>query len=143
MNNTIKSMMPTLNGIDHFHLYVADKMKAMKWYQNFLGFKVVTALEFWSDKTGPLTIEDDSGIHLALFTRSNQAPSSSIAFNTTGKGFLLWKKYLEQKGLSLRIADHQVSWSMYFKDPDENMHEITSYEHDWITTKLLELENEL
>jgi len=46
-----------------------------------------------------------------------------------------FKYYLEEKGLSLRIADHQASWSLYFKDPDENMHEITSYEHDWITKR--------
>jgi catechol 2,3-dioxygenase len=135
MNSTVNRtvMTPSLNGIDHFHLYVKDKVKSVKWYQEYLGFKVVTALEFWNDEKGPLTIEDESGIHLALFTRTNQAPSTSIAFKTTGEDFLLWQKHLEQKGLSLRIADHQASWSIYFKDPDENMHEITSYEHDWIT----------
>jgi catechol-2,3-dioxygenase len=132
MNNT--TMAPALNGIDHFHLYVVDKLKSMKWYQEFLGFKAVTALEFWNDENGPLTIEDSSGIHLALFTRTNQPPSTSIAFKTNGEGFLLWHKYLVEKGLSVRIADHKTSWSIYFKDPDDNMHEITSYEYEWISS---------
>ena len=63
---------PILNGIDHFHLYVTDKQKALGWYQSVLGFNVVESLNLWNDDKGPLTIEDQSQtIHLALFTKTN------------------------------------------------------------------------
>ena len=134
MNDTLVTQIPELNGIDHFHLYVTNKQEAVDWYQEFLGFKPVKELEFWNDINGPLTIQDASGtIHLALFNRTNQPPSTSIAFKTSGENFLQWQQYLQAKGLTLRIADHQVSWSLYFKDPDNNSHEITSWEHQWIT----------
>ncbi|MGX5203428.1 VOC family protein [Aliikangiella sp. IMCC44632] len=59
-------------GIDHFHLYVDDKQKAVKWYQQVLGFKVVDSLQFLLPNAGPLTIADESKtIHLALFTRQD------------------------------------------------------------------------
>jgi hypothetical protein len=96
-----------------------------------LGFQVSKAFEFWAeDANGPLTIEDASGtIHLALFTRSVFEPSTAIAFNTSGAEFLKWKTYLEDKHVLKRCSDHDASWSLYFYDLDNNMHEITSYDY--------------
>ena len=121
---------PLLNGIDHFHLYVKDKPRALQWYQSVMGFNVVNELNLWNDEHGPLTIEDQSKtIHLALFVRTNQEPCTSIAFKADAKQFLQWKEHLEHHKIKLRIADHQLSWSMYFRDIDDNMHEITSYQY--------------
>jgi catechol 2,3-dioxygenase-like lactoylglutathione lyase family enzyme len=124
-------MIPRLNGIDHVHVYVHDRDKAAAWYQEVLGFRVSKAFEFWAeDANGPLTIEDASvTIHLALFARSVFEPSTAIAFNTRGTDFLKWKTYLEDKQLLKRCSDHDASWSLYFHDLDNNMHEITSYDY--------------
>ena len=128
---------PLLSGIDHFHLYVTDKQQSLKWYQKILGFQVVESLLSWNEEKGPLTIEDQSGsVHLALFTRSDQPPSTSIAFKSTGKEFLNWKQHLTTHNIALRIADHQLAWSMYFSDEDSNMHEITTYEHAYVSANI-------
>ena len=34
-------MAPTLNGIDHVHVYVANWGEAEKWYESVLGFRRV------------------------------------------------------------------------------------------------------
>ncbi len=128
---------PKLKGIDHFHLYVDDKQQAVDWYQKMLGFRVVDSMLMWNEGNGPLTIEDTSGkIHLALFKRTDQAPCTSIAFAATGKEFLNWQEYLTHYDLNLRIADHQITWSMYFKDPFENMHEITTSEYNYVAERI-------
>ncbi|WIO73599.1 VOC family protein [Porticoccaceae bacterium LTM1] len=134
-------MFPELIGIDHIHVYVKDREKAAAWYKDVLGFVVNKELEVWAkDKHGPLTIEDPGGnIHLALFYVENHTPSTAIAFKADGKAFLEWKSYLEKAGILLRCADHQISWSLYFNDLDGNMHEITTYQYQYVSDSLSEI----
>ena len=130
-------MTPKLNGIDHIHVYVANWDEAEDWYGDVLGFKRVEALKSWAVKGGPLTLENPEGnVHLALFERDGHAGSSTIAFGASGKEFLAWKTHLEGKGLDLRIADHKMAFSMYFNDPDKNMHEITTNDRDYVAERL-------
>ncbi|UCC14576.1 MAG: hypothetical protein JSW21_00990, partial [Gammaproteobacteria bacterium] len=63
-------------------------------------------------------------------------PTSTIAFGVTGEEFLAWKKHLEKHSLRLRIADHALAWSMYFHDPFDNLHEITTYDHAHVREQL-------
>lgn len=130
-------MTPKLNGIDHIHVYVARWDEAEAWYETVLGFKRVEALMPWAVKGGPLTLENSEGnVHLALFEREDHSGSSAIAFGASGEEFLAWKTYLENKGLELRITDHKLAFSLYFTDPDQNMHEITTYERDYVAQLL-------
>ncbi len=130
-------MTPKLTGIDHIHVYVADRSKAEAWYQEVLGFRRVDALASWATGSGPLTLEDrESNVHLALFERPRAARASTVAFGATGDGFLAWKAHLEKRGMSLRIADHDVAFSLYFDDPDGNLYEITTGEHDRVRAQL-------
>lgn len=131
-------MAPKLQGIDHVHVYVSDRAKAAQWYSEIMGFVTNAEFETWAeDPLGPLTIEDASGlIHLALFQREQFHPTSTIAFKASGESFLEWKQLLEQHGLSVRCSDHDLAWSMYFNDPDGNTHEITTYDHDWVRSKM-------
>ena len=78
----------------------------------------------------------ERNILLALFERDQADGSSVIAFAASGENFARWKSHLENHGLSLRVTDHQTSYSLYFDDPDGNMHEITSYEHDYLAKRL-------
>ncbi len=130
-------MTPALKGFDHIHVYVADWESAEKWYGDTLGFKRVEALMPWAVKGGPLTIEDPEGnIHLALFERDDHKGSTAIAFGASGEDFLTWKIHLESKGLELRITDHKLAYSLYFHDPDNNMLEITTYDHESVRRQL-------
>ena len=90
----------------------------------------------WAVDGGPLTLENAGGsVHLALF-ESDNPPTSTIAFGASGEEFLAWKTHLEGCGLELRVADHDLAWSMYFHDPFGNYHEITSYDHSFLRERL-------
>jgi len=131
-------MTPVLKGIDHIHVYVAQWDRAEKWYGDIMGMKRVEALMPWAVKGGPLTMEDPAGdVHLALFERDDHKGSTAIAFGSTGEEFLAWKTYLEGKGLELRVTDHKLAYSLYFHDPDNNMHEITTYDHELVREQLI------
>ena len=130
-------MIPRLKSIDHIHVYVASWSEAEEWYLTVLGFKRVDALMSWAVKNGPLTIEDPGGnIHLALFESNKHPHTSAIAFGATGQEFLAWKSHLENKGLKLRVTDHKLAYSLYFSDPWQNLHEITTYERDYVAKRL-------
>ena len=130
-------MTPKLNGIDHVHVYVANWDEAEKWYETVLGFKRVEALMAWAVKNGPLTLENPEGnIHLALFETQSHPDTSAIAFGASGEEFLSWKTHLENHGLNLRITDHKMAYSLYFTDPWGNLHEITTYDRDYVAQQL-------
>jgi catechol-2,3-dioxygenase len=125
---------PSLDGIDHIHVFVTDRAAAEVWYGRVLGLARVPGLEGWAADGGPLTLADASGrIHLALFERGAQACRSTIALGVSAPGFMAWRKHLAAAlGKAARTEDHQLSWSMYFTDPDGNPYEITSYEYDMV-----------
>ena len=131
-------MFPKLDGIDHIHVYVSDRKEAAIWYEKNLGFKMNPTDNFWAEnEQSPLMIEDQEGkIHLALFKTENLIPSTAIAFKTDSSGFLAWKSHLEEADLLLRCSDHTNSWSLYFNDLDGNMHEITTYDYDYVSGQL-------
>jgi catechol-2,3-dioxygenase len=128
---------PGLKNIDHIHVYVSERTAAESWYRDILGFERVEALMEWAVPGGPLTMEKPgTDIHLALFEREANPNTSAIAFGASGEEFLEWKSHLEDQGLELRIADHDLAWSLYFTDPYGNMHEITTYDHALVSRKL-------
>ena len=131
--------MPSLTGINHVHIYIPSRSDAAEWFEATLDFKIAESLRFWAADGGPLTIENDSGtIHLALFKREDFEPSRAIAFGADAENFLNWKELLESKGIQVRCADHELAWSMYFRDPYENEYEITTYEHAEVSVVLAE-----
>jgi catechol-2,3-dioxygenase len=130
-------MTPTLNGIDHVHIYVASWGEAEDWYETVLGFKRVEALMAWAVKDGPLTIENPEGnIHLALFESDSHPDTSVIAFGASGEEFLAWKVHLEGHDLELRLTDHKLTFSLYFSDPWGNPYEITTNARDHVAEQL-------
>jgi len=129
-------MAPKLSGIDHVHVYVANWDDGEEWYQEVLGFKRVEKFMIWAVENGPLTLENSEGnVHLALFEREHP-DTSAIAFGATGEEFLAWKAHLESHDLELRVTDHNLAYSLYFSDPWGNLHEITTYDHDYVAEHL-------
>ena len=122
--------MPAFIGIDHIHVYVADREMALGWYKDVLGFTPMPEFLFWAEDGGPLTISNpENTIHLALFERQNSAPTSTIAFGATGEQFKAWKDHLDNKSTAHTLSDHDLSYSLYFTDPDDNKYEITTYDY--------------
>ena len=130
-------MSPKLTGVDHLHVNVENWNEAEEWYRSVLNFKRVDALVAWAVKDGPLTIENPEGtVHLALFESDKPESTNVIAFGASGEEFLSWKTHLENRGLKLRVTDHKMAYSLYFRDPWQNSHEITTYERDYVAGKL-------
>lgn len=125
-------MIPNISGgIDHIHVYAPDRVEAAQWYLDVLDFKPVDAMKMWAeDSGGPLTIEDRAGkIHLAIFSRDFKKPVS-LAFGVSAPEYKAWKTHLTDQGLEIAERDHDLSWSIYIKDPYGNEIEFTTYEVD-------------
>lgn len=124
-------MLPAIDAIDHIHHYVDDKPSAAAWFQAELGFDVIDELRVWDTKQGPLTI-GRGDVHIALFARTDISPASAIAFRCSGADFGDWFRRLKDRALLERCVDHGLAWSLYFRDPWQHMHEITSYDVETI-----------
>ena len=129
-------MVPKLNTVDHIHVSVKDRKLAEQWYQDVLGLVRVAEFEQWVSDKGPLTIGNAQGdIHLALF-ESEAVQNTVIAFSVTAENFFAWIEHLKDNEIAVNIFDHDLSWSIYFRDPDGNPFEITSYEHDLVVKSM-------
>ena len=124
-------MRPEIEAFDHIHVYVADRAAAEQWYERVLGFVRSKELEFWAPNGGPLTLQNSTGtVHLALFERPREKNRATIALRVSADQFRQWLIHLRAAvSDGVTVEDHEVSASLYFKDPDENPYEITTYEY--------------
>jgi catechol-2,3-dioxygenase len=131
-------MAPNLEGLDHVHIYVVNRSASEQWYAHVLGLHRLPEFEYWVSERGPLTVGNASGtVHLALFERPAEECHSVVALRTTASEFLAWRSHLSAVlGHSLEAVDHNLSWSLYFTDPDGNPFEITSYDYKQIADAL-------
>lgn len=119
-----------LEGFDHIHIHVSNRMESEKWYKSVLGLYRTEGLELWTRDSGPLMLQNQSGsIHLALF-ESRPIQHTIVAFKTSATELLVCMKYLSSKAIEVEPIDHDISWSLYFQDPDGNPYEITTYEYE-------------
>ena len=125
-------MAPSIERIDHIHVFVSDRKRAERWYQEVLGLGRAPELAVWAaEPGGPLALTNTAGtFHLALFERPPQPCRSTIALAVGKDDFLAWRGHLAKAlGRPPELEDHLITWSMYFSDPDGNPFEITSYDY--------------
>lgn len=129
-----------VEGLDHVHVRVRDREEAAAWYGRVLGLVAPNAMRAWAeDPRGPLFLATPAGAHcLALFAGAPEtAGDHTVAFRTDAAGFAAFLDRLE--GLALTegrggkldrgdVVDHGGAWSLYFRDPDGNRIELTTYE---------------
>jgi len=126
--------MLTLERIDHVAITVSNVERSVKWYKEILGLERYYEGE-WD---GIPIMMGKGGTCIALFKVKSNRPSPSpdwntlammhLAFRADRKNFEEAQKILKQKGIKFRFADHSISHSIYFKDPDRHELEITTYE---------------
>jgi catechol 2,3-dioxygenase-like lactoylglutathione lyase family enzyme len=122
---------PPLTGVDHVHVMVRDRRAAIAWYREVLGLEPVAALASWAQDGGPLTLADAAErVHIALFERVRPAANAStLALGVDGAAFGAWREHLQRVlGRPVEVVDHDLSLSLYFRDPDGNPYEITTYD---------------
>jgi catechol 2,3-dioxygenase-like lactoylglutathione lyase family enzyme len=123
-----------LEGIDHVALSVRDVAHSARWYIDVLGFE--SRYEGMWD--GVPVFVGKGRTALALFpAKENVLPATSrgerigmlhLAFRASRSEFLAAQGDLRARGILFTFQDHEISHSIYFRDPDGNELEITTYE---------------
>jgi catechol 2,3-dioxygenase-like lactoylglutathione lyase family enzyme len=123
-----------LEGLDHIALAVQDVERSADWYVDVLGFerrfqgmwegvpvfvaRGKTAIALFPGGSGqanpPVSAKPDGTLHLAL--RANR------------ENFEAAQQDLTRHGIAFHFQDHQISHSIYFRDPDGYVIEVTTYE---------------
>jgi catechol 2,3-dioxygenase-like lactoylglutathione lyase family enzyme len=145
------STAPDITGIDHVELYVSDMEEATAWYERVLGFTPEEAFShWWETNVGSLVLSVAGTTKLALFerseaTRGDGVSPNQIAFQTDAEGFLAFLDRLASLELTDRhgdpvtpedVVDHELSFSIYFTDPDGNRLELTTNDYESVATRL-------
>jgi len=119
-----------LEQIDHVALRCASPETTMAWYIDTLGFERVFA-EYWSGVPIFLRLGQT---FIALFPRrgddrTEENAISHLAFRAPSYAdFEAAQTELQARGISFEFQDHEVSHSIYFRDPDGFQLEITTYD---------------
>src|SRR6266478_252558 len=123
-----------LEGIDHVAVGVRDVERSAKWYIEVLGFERL----YDGAWDGVPTFIGKGNTGIALFPANPDAKSTSIthrairilhlAFRANRENFLAAQQELKKRGIKFEFQDHEISHSIYFRDPDGHQLEITTYE---------------
>jgi catechol 2,3-dioxygenase-like lactoylglutathione lyase family enzyme len=123
-----------LEGIDHVALAVSDIDRSANWYIEVLGFERLHE-DMWD---GIPTFIGKGTTGIALFpVNSHAGPASSVrsgirmlhlAFRADRNGFVAAQEELKRREIKFEFQDHQISHSIYFRDPDGHQLEITTYQ---------------
>ena len=115
-------------------LGVRDVEQSANWYVDVLGFERRYE-EMWD---GIPTFIAKGNTAIALFPlRNNDSPSARrtgrtgmlhLAFRANRENFLGAQEELKKRGIKFEFQDHEISHSIYFRDPDGHQLEITTYE---------------
>jgi len=123
----------TLEGLDHIAIAVRDVEHSAKWYIEVLGFE----RRFEGMWDGVPVFVGLGKTAIALFParrdRANVSSSDSdgvlhFALRASRQNFLAAQRDLTSRGIAFNFQDHEISHSIYFRDPDGHELEITTYE---------------
>ena len=118
--------------LDHVAIRVADMEASATWYQKVLGLKKYTLPE-WGDfpvfllsgKAGialfPANLEDPE-----LDADSRHVKIDHFAFNVSNENFKRAVETYQSLGLHYEVKDHSYFHSVYTKDPDGHVVELTT-----------------
>jgi catechol 2,3-dioxygenase len=127
MNSTNTTAFPSI-ALSHFELYVNDVVSMEAFYTRYLGF-VVT--DRGTGPAGMVFMSRNPGEHhqLVLNPRSlestSESPVDHIAFRVDSLPHLRqFHESLAASPARLQTVSHGTSWSIYFRDPENNRLEL-------------------
>ena len=123
-----------IKALDHVALSVRDVERSAQWYADVLGFKRQHE-GMWD---GVPIFVGNGGAAIALFPACEEIGSAShdraavrtlhFAFRADRENFLRAQDELRERAIPFDFQDHEISHSIYFRDPDGHQIEITTYE---------------
>jgi catechol 2,3-dioxygenase len=123
-----------IEGIDHIALAVRDVEEAAKWYADVLGFE----RRYEGMWDGIPTFISRGNTAIALFpmrggdsrraAHTNKIRMLHLAFRASRENFLGAQEDLKHRGIKFEFQDHEISHSIYFRDPNGHELEITTYD---------------
>ena len=126
-----------LEGIDHVALAVPDVEQSAAWFIDVLGFERLYP-GMWN---GVPVFIGKGTTAIALFPRRDRRESASspqgdanevdmlhLAMRADRKNFLAAQENLKERCIKFEFQDHEISHSIYFRNPDGLRLEITTYE---------------
>jgi catechol 2,3-dioxygenase-like lactoylglutathione lyase family enzyme len=126
--------MLTLEGIDHVALAVPDVERSAAWFIEVLGFERLHK-EMWD---GVPAFVGKGTTAIALFPRQPRDSATKsdpggvdmlhLALRADRRNFLDAQEDLKKRGIKFTFEDHEISHSIYFRNPDGHRIEITTYE---------------
>ena len=124
----------THEGLDHVALSVRDVDRSVQWYVDVLGFEK----RYDGMWDGIPVFIGKGATALAIFpVRESELEAAAqpasirllhLALRTDHANFLEAQKELKERGIKFTFQDHEISHSIYFRDPDGHELEITTYE---------------
>ena len=121
-------------GIDHVALSVGDVERSVRWYIDVLGFEK----RYQGMWDGVPVFVGKGKTALAIFPARENEPEAAtrpasirilhLALRTDHANFLKAQDELKERGIKFTFQDHEISHSIYFRDPDGHELEITTYE---------------
>jgi len=123
-----------IDALDHVALSVRDVERSARWYADVLGFKRQHE-EMWD---GVPIFVGNGDAAIALFPVRDKAGSTShdraavrvlhFAFRADRENFLRAQDELRKRAIPFDFQNHEISHSIYFRDPDGHQIEITTYQ---------------
>jgi catechol 2,3-dioxygenase-like lactoylglutathione lyase family enzyme len=123
-----------VEALDHVALVVRDVERSAQWYADVLGF----SREHEGMWNGVPVFIGNGAAAIALFPARDGGGSIShdraevrtlhFAFRADRENFLRAQDELKNRAIVFDFQNHEISHSIYFRDPDGHQIEITTYE---------------
>lgn len=118
-----------LRRLDHVSLNVTDRARSIAWYRDVLG---LPQLNQPADDDEPVFL-GKPGLQFGLFQAQRQSPAREPESSGLRHVALVVddlesaQERLREHGVPFRYADHGNALSVYFRDPDDHVLELTTY----------------
>jgi catechol 2,3-dioxygenase-like lactoylglutathione lyase family enzyme len=123
-----------ISTLDHTAIGVRDLKLSVAWYERVMGLKKLTIKE-WGPQPVFMISENNTGIAIFETPHGNPVEATHrkrglphIAFRVDMENFNKARDHLNHEGVKFEFQDHHIAYSIYFRDPDDYLIEITTYD---------------
>jgi catechol 2,3-dioxygenase-like lactoylglutathione lyase family enzyme len=125
-------MRPKTDGILESSLYVSDLPRSVRFYQETLGFSIIS--EFGQRGcamhvgTRQILLLFKKGASRAISSPHDGGGELHLAFAIPTEELVAWESWLREKGIGVeeKRSWETGGWSLYFRDPDRHLLELAT-----------------